>query len=295
MTRLTRLLPAALAVAALALVGFFLLRNDSQRSYPHDPHALVGKVPRAKLNRILNAVSAVTASTPNAELVAAGQKLFRSNDLAKLGESCQGCHPSAGANPSLGTTPHPVSAGDFTGPRDPPVLWGVGRTAPYFWTGGAATVEAAVTGTILNHFKDGNPTPERVAAISAYLRSLDPPISSFDQGTMSPAALRGEDLFQGKGGCIGCHFGPFFTDGKLHKILVPQAPGNNDPGSPTPVPGSINTPTLRDLSNSAPYMHNGIFQTLLAVVNFYDENSIIAPLNLTPAEINDLVAYLRAL
>ena len=42
-------------------------------------------------------------------------------------------------------------------------------------------------------------------------------------------------------------------------------------------------------------MHNGVFNTLREVVDFYNSRSSIAPLRLTPAEIDDLVAYLEAL
>ena len=159
-------------------------------------------------------------------------------------------------------------------------------------------------------------------------------MTAFDQGTLSPAARRGEELFQGKGGCIECHGGPLFTDNAVHNTGVPQVDVQSpyssrrldcrsDPSSckldlgapppPTP-PGCtganpplgcedkpragtafINTPQLRDLENTAPYMHNGAFTTLEQVVRFYDTQSTLRPLNLTDAEVADLVAYLESL
>jgi cytochrome c peroxidase len=184
------------------------------------------------------------------------------------------------------------------------------------------------------------------AKLIAYIKTLDPPQSSFDQGTMSPAALRGEKLFQGKGGCIECHGGPLFTDNLTHNTGVPQvkfespyrAAGNettsDDKGAPPPPPDPgcagtptpagcdaappqssafVNTPQLRDLKNTAPYMHNGAFATLEQVVRFYngpplsneagtmpanlasDPSSTLAPLNLSKDEMHDLVAYLESL
>ena len=106
--------------------------------------------------------------------------------------------------------------------------------------------------------------------------------------------MRGEVLFQGKGACIACHGGPLFTDDKMHNTHVPNVPGWDDPGAANP-PGAFNTPTLRDIRNSAPYMHNGVFNTLREVVDFYNSRSSIAPLHLTPDEIDDLVAYMEAL
>ena len=55
------------------------------------------------------------------------------------------------------------------------------------------------------------------------------------------------------------------------------------------------TPQMRDLRNTAPYMHNGSLKTLREVVEFYDQRSSIAPLRLTDQEIADLVAYLQTL
>ncbi|MGZ8162702.1 MAG: cytochrome c peroxidase [Methylobacter sp.] len=63
------------------------------------------------------------------------------------------------------------------------------------------------------------------------------------------------------------------------------------------------TPSLRNISLTAPYMHNGIFETLQQVVEFYNRGGIanenldpfIKPLNLTAPEINDLIAFLKSL
>jgi cytochrome c peroxidase len=67
--------------------------------------------------------------------------------------------------------------------------------------------------------------------------------------------------------------------------------------------GSFKTPTLRDMSRTAPYMHHGSLRTLLDVVNFYNKGGIpnknlsphVKPLNLTEEEKADLVAFLRSL
>lgn len=286
---------AALTTGALAVVVVgLLLHSDRAQPWPADPHALRVDLPRTRMHRILEAADSVGATTPSAELIAQGRRLFRDPSLYQQGLSCQSCHTDGGADPDLGTQVHPLSAGDFTGPRDPPALWGVDATAPYFWTGSVATLDEVLVRVIKNFFKDGNPTAERIAALDAYLRSLRPPTTSFDLGTMSAAALRGQRLFQGKAGCMSCHGGPLFTDNRLHNTLVPQVPGGNDPGAPDPK-GAFNTPTLRDVANTAPYMHNGVLPTLRDVVVFYNTRASTAPLGLTDAEIDDLVAYLNSL
>jgi cytochrome c peroxidase len=209
-------------------------------------------------------------------------------------------------NAELGTTLHPQSDGDFTGARDATTLWGVGETAPYGWAGQLDSLDEFVVTTIHAHFVAGRAQPaertaEQTAALVAYLRTLKPPITRFDQGPLSPAARRGEDLFQGKGGCIGCHTGPLLTDNALHNTLVPKvSPSDTDVGASgqagSPLFGAFNTPHLRDLRNTAPYMHNGVFKTLEEVVEFYNSpRSSTGPLRLTPQETADLVAYLASL
>jgi cytochrome c peroxidase len=185
---------------------------------------------------------------------------------------------------------------------------------------------------------------EIASALTAYIKTITPPATSFDEGTMSEDARLGEKLFQGKGGCIECHGGPDFTDNLVHNTGVPQitfkspfrpadapdvasndlgaSPPPPDPGcAGTPVPlgcdppkvtpglpcdprnqvvlgrcsAFINTPVLRDLANSAPYMHNGAFKTLKEVVQFYNSDSALSPLNLSDPEIDQLVAYLESL
>jgi cytochrome c peroxidase len=282
----------------LVLVPVALRPGDTSTVSRSDPHRAT-TLSRSQMARLLDAVATVARSKSKAELVAEGQQLFRSASVAKDGESCQGCHTNGGANPDLGTVPHPQGPGDFTGRRDPPSLWGVSQTAPYFWVGNVPTLEGTVTATINAHFRTGTSQPtaktaEQAAAIVAYLDTIEPPITPFDTGTMSPAAVRGEALFRGKADCIACHAGPLFTDNRLHNTNVPQLPGATDPGAPIPV-GAFNTPTLRDARNTGPYMHNGVFTTLDQVVRFYNSQSSVAPLGLTDAEVGDLVAYLDAL
>jgi len=292
--RLRALVPGVGLVTAVAAAFLLLTHPGAGKPAQLDAHHLTKRVPAGQLRGVLEAADVIDTEVPNAELVAEGKHLFRDPALYQDGLSCQSCHTEGGANADLGTQVHPTAPGDFVGPRDPPSLWGVGETAPYLWTGSMPTLEELMTRLIRNFFKDGNPTGERVAALSAYLRSLNPPVSSFDLGTMSSAALRGQRLFQGKAGCMSCHFGPLLTDNKLHNTLVPQAAGANDPGAANP-PHSFNTPQLRDVADSAPYMHNGAFTTLRQVVEFYDKTASTAPLNLTDQEMNDLVAYLDAL
>ncbi|NIP18066.1 MAG: cytochrome-c peroxidase [Xanthomonadales bacterium] len=103
-----------------------------------------------------------------------------------------------------------------------------------------------------------------------------------DNRAMSPAALRGMRLFNGKAGCSGCHSGALQTDHGFHAIAMPQiGPGKGhgldglDDFGREVVTGDpadryrFRTPTLRNVSLTAPYGHGGAFATLESVVRHH--------------------------
>ena len=157
--------------------------------------------------------------------------------------------------------------------------------------------------------------PDGVAkAIAAYVRTIlsgAAPYDRFragDKNALSPAAQRGLALFGGKARCLTCHTGFNFTDEGYHNIGVGMDRENPDLGRYTVTKneidkGAFKTPTLRDLTQRAPYMHDASLKTLEEVTAFYNRgghknpwlSKEIRPLNLTAQEQADLVAFLRAL
>ena len=156
------------------------------------------------------------------------------------------------------------------------------------------------------------------------------------------SAKRGLQIFVGRGRCDLCHFGPNFTNGEFHDIGLQHfpttgrvdmgryggikllrasrynllGPFNDDPDRRTAGFtrhvrlaaknwGEFRVPSLRNLSETAPYMHDGSKATLEDVVRHYskipeehlrqDSEKLLRPLNLTDAEITDLVAFLKTL
>jgi len=221
------LVVVALAAAAGLVVKLASPGGGGSAAASIDPHG-AADVPASKVRRVLAATEAASTSSSQAELVSQGRAMFNDPALAKRGESCGGCHTIGTTNAALGTTPHFDADGKVIFARDPPTLVDAAKTPPYGWIGGAATLREMVLNTIFTHFKDGvsqpeDKTAEEAAALVAYISSIRAPTSSFDQGTMSAAALRGEALFQGKGACIACHGGPAFTDNGLHNTLVEPA------------------------------------------------------------------------
>jgi mono/diheme cytochrome c family protein len=309
-SKLPRPRPPLLIAALLVVVGGLLAvaladrGNAPAERADTTAHALVGQVPEERMDRILHAVDAVNTETSRSALVAEGRRLFRTSAGVKPGETCAACHvDGGGANAEVGTITHPIKAGDFSGARDPLSLWGIAQTAPYGWAGLEPSLLKFVIGTIETHFANGTTqdpalTARQAAAITAYLQTLRPPVTDFDRGTLSAPARRGEALFVGKGACSACHGGPLLTDNALHNTHVPALKASDtDTGAAATgaLKGAFDTPQLRDLRNTAPYMHNGSLKTLKDVVEFYNADSSLAPLNLTPSEIDDLVAYLNSL
>lgn len=160
---------------------------------------------------------------------------------------------------------------------------------------------------------------EVAAAIAAFERTLLTGNSPFDRykyggdaGALTAAQERGFVLFREKGRCVKCHlvdeFSAPLTDNRFHNLGIGAEGAAPDPGrsAVTKDPkdlGKFKTPTLRNASQTAPYMHDGRFATLEEVVDFYDKGGIpnanldpdIAPLGLTAQEKADLLAFLRAL
>jgi cytochrome c peroxidase len=180
-------------------------------------------------------------------------------------------------------------------------------------------------------------------AIQAYMRKLVSRNAPFDQyvenggGDLSASAVRGALLFVGKAKCSSCHSGPFFSDNLFHNLGGLGADNGrfNDAGalkgSALNIDGvfsdktdtgrladltnpmtdvltrsAFRTASLREVKDTAPYMHAGQLATLEAVVSFYNagggepvagsiKDPRLSPLSLSDAEQADLVEFLKTL
>ena len=152
-------------------------------------------------------------------------------------------------------------------------------------------------------------------AIASFQRTVlsgNSPADRFDMGqeagAIPEAAQKGLLLFRDKARCTKCHSGFNFTDEKFHNLGIGWDDNKVDLGrymvtkNPEDI-GAFKTPTLREISRSAPYTHAGRFKTLEEVVNFYNQGGVknphqdplILPLELTDQEKGDLVQFLRTL
>ncbi|PCK00123.1 MAG: hypothetical protein COA42_23940 [Alteromonadaceae bacterium] len=155
-----------------------------------------------------------------------------------------------------------------------------------------------------------------------------------DGASTSNQVIQGFQLFVGKAECVRCHFGSMYTNAEFHSIRLPgHEPGRyegirklqadefnqaglySDLANPPKLTylklvkrnyGEIKVPSLRQVSATAPYMHDGRFKTLASVIDYYSElkgaipdshvnETLIRPLNLTAKEKSDLLEFLMAI
>ena len=129
-----------------------------------------------------------------------------------------------------------------------------------------------------------------------------------DKAAMSEAAFRGYQLFLGKAACASCHVGFNFTDESYHNLGVGTTAKKADLGRYEITKldghqGAFKTPTLRQVTDTAPYMNDGSLKTLEEVVAFYNQGGRlnpslspkIKPLGLSAQEQKDLIEFLKAL
>lgn len=170
-------------------------------------------------------------------------------------------------------------------------------------------------------------------ALASYIRTLNSFSSRLDRymrgekNQLDNTEKAGYNLFMGKAKCGSCHFAPLFNGTQSPMFSKSEAevlgvPAKADT-SMAKIDGdlgryalyqyrqykhSFKTPTLRNISKTAPYMHNGVYKTLEEVLDFYSrgggagigiklENQTLSSekLNLNKKEINSIIAFLKTL
>jgi len=273
-----------------------------------------------------------------------GKKLFFDTILSKdYTISCASCHKPAFAFADTAALSTGIY-GKLTSRNTPSVL--NMKSRPYFfWDGRAASLATQALMPISHPNEMGLPIKEAVQrlnnnsqyrnlfykvfkqppnatnlsnALQAYEQSLETSGSkmdeSFDDTTLlSATEERGRKLFVGdKAKCFDCHFTPDYTGDEFRNIGLFNGSTLTDKGRYEVTKnkgdiGKFKTPGLRNIALTAPYMHNGMFATLEAVVDYYNDpkkfvpnpinvDTLLAkPLGLTQQEKSDLVAFLKTL
>lgn len=182
------------------------------------------------------------------------------------------------------------------------------------------------------YFEDAFPgrsiSQETITSALAYFqRSLTSRKSDFDyfldgkHDRMSDQQIRGLHLFRTKARCMNCHNGPNFTDEEFHNLglhyygrKLEDLGRYNVSHDPKDI-GKFRTPSLRNVMETGPWMHNGIFANMDGILNMYNagmarpkprpglENDpnfpvtsdLLIQLELTQEEKDDIIAFLEAI
>lgn len=270
-----------------------------------------------------------------------GRALYYDTRLSADGTiSCATCHhPIKGFTDQL---PNSAGIKGQHGGRSAPTVINRVYSGAQFWDGRARSLEEQAKGPMANPIEMGN-THEAIIsslrgipgyrsmfkaafgsdeftidhaamAIATFERTVVSGNSPYDKykngnkAAMKPAQIRGMEIYFNKAKCDQCHEGMNLTLNSYHNLGVGTDKPNPDEGrmAVTKKPedwGAFKTPTLREIANTAPYMHDGSLKTLEDVVEFYDKGGIpnknlderMKPLKLTAAEKKDLVEFLKAL
>lgn len=255
--------------------------------------------------------------------------------------SCASCHnPELGFSNGQ---PVAIGIRGQKGNRNAPTIFNVAYNKFQFWDGRAGSLEEQALGPIQNPIEMGedlnrlvqklNAVPgyveafknvfgtgvtadgiaEAIAAFERTILSNHSPFDRFmagDDHALTPTAQQGLRVFNEKGKCVTCHNGPNFTDNKFHALGLPKREGTPDDLGRYAITRDeaekeqFKTPTLRNVAQTAPYMHNGMFTTLEEVVAFYvkaeptssPRHPLITPLSLlTEQDKKNLIEFLHAL
>lgn len=301
------------------------------------------ELPLSPLPLGLNSLMPVPPENPiSKNKIDLGRMLFFDKNLSRdRSISCADCHlPQKAFTDGRSVS---IGVGGAVGRRNAPTLLNCAYGKTLFWDGRTASLEeqallpltspAEMDNTLdaviqylkaneayrrlfQRSFGTTNVLPANLArALASYQRSLVAANAPFDRyrllddaSALSPAAQRGLLLFRGKARCAQCHEGSLFSDQKFHNTGVnwgkpPLDLGRFEQTGRDEDRGAFKTPTLRNLSFTAPYMHDGSLRTLEEVVDFYDRGGqpnphldpALRPLSLASDEKSALIEFLRSL
>ncbi|MDN5349391.1 MAG: cytochrome c peroxidase [Bacteroidales bacterium] len=241
------------------------------------------------------------------EGITLGRKLFHDPILsANNSQSCASCHLQDFS--FADSNSFSIGIDGIEGSRNAMALINVGWLRHFNWDGSAKTLEEQAFEPVVNPVEMHNSWPQAVVslkndtvyrrmffeafgtldfdstlvvkAIAQFERTLISSNSKWDsylrgEISLTQAESRGfEIFFTEKGDCFHCHSTILFTDNDFHNNGLDAAFADSGLFKVTADPndlGRFRTPTLRNAAFTAPYMHDGRFQTLEEVIDFYSE------------------------
>jgi YVTN family beta-propeller protein len=228
-----------------------------------------------------------------------GERLFNDARIAFQRQfSCHSCHPDGHID---GLTYDIEADGIGVSPVDNRTLRGINDTDPFKWEGTNPSLARQCGARLSVFFTRLAPfTPEELSAVNAYVCTIPRPPNRYRPvGTeLTEAQRRGKLIFERsrtndgrvidlENRCVTCHFPPLFTDRSRRDVGTRQALDRQ---------GAFDVPHLNNIYDSAPYLHNGIADTLEEIwtrFNPYDQHGVTN--DMTKDQLNDLIEYLKTL
>ncbi len=228
-----------------------------------------------------------------------GERLFHSADITFRRQfSCHSCHPDGHID---GITYDIEPDGIGASPVDNRTLRGILDTAPFKWEGTNPSLSRQCGPRLAVFFTRIQPfTPEEVDALDDYICTIPRPPNRYRPlgAELTDAQRRGKLVFErtraNDGGvipkenrCVTCHFPPMFTDRSRRDVGTKMRLDQES---------EFDVPHLNNIYDSAPYLHNGIAETLEEIWTRYnpdDEHGVTN--DMTKDQLNDLIEYLKTL
>lgn len=228
-----------------------------------------------------------------------GERLFNSAKVTFHRQfSCHSCHPD-GHIDSITYDIEPDGIG--VSPVDNRTLRGILDTAPFKWEGTNPSLQRQCGPRLAVFFTRIQPfTPGELSAVDNYICTIPRPPNRYRPlgARLSAAQRRGKDVFERTATndgrvilkekrCINCHFPPLYTDRQRHDVGTKNWLDRQ---------GRFDTPHLNNIYDSAPYLHNGIADTLEEIwtrLNPDDKHGVTN--DMTKDQLNDLIEYLKTL
>ncbi len=208
--------------------------------------------------------------------------------------SCNTCHSDGHTNglsfDTLNDGRQDLSTTHLRSHKKVPTLRRVTRTGPWTWHGWQTDLDDAVVESFTKSMRGPQPSSDEVKALVAYLGTLEYPRNPYlgPGGRLSAAAERGQAVYRSaKAACNTCHGGPELSDGKVHVVGLEE---------PEDAYRGYNPPSLRGVYDKDPYFHDGRTATLREALSGPHSTDAVSGLGeLSDAELNDLIAYLKTL
>ena len=223
-----------------------------------------------------------------------GALVFHDASITFQGQfSCRSCHPDGHVDGLVYDFAIDGVGRDLLDNRS---LLGIADTAPFKWNGKNESLHEQCGPRFAKVLTMADPFPvEQLDALVAFIQSLPPSRRPAPQGeawrrgrALFERAVdrRGHEIEPGRR-CTTCHAPPYFTD-RLPSGVATRAPSDSTE--------EFDTPHLVGIADSAPYLHDGRAATLEEIWTVHSPDDTHGSVNdLTKAQLNDLVEYLRTL